>query len=214
MALGGKTFARIRNSIPAAARDPLELFLAKNSMLATTGWSRSRRDLASVDAEGRPIPWITYPAIRFLEPRIEATFNVFEFGSGLSTLWWAERAASITSVEHDREWHERIAAKAPASARLLLEEGDGYVQAASGQTYDVIVIDGIRRPECARHAIGSLGSAAILLWDNTDEVADRAGHDFMRESSFRRLDFWGLGPLMVHESCTTIFYRPGNCLGI
>lgn len=214
MALGGKTFARIRNSIPAAARDPLELFLAKNSMLATTGWNRSRRELASVDADGRPVPWITYPAIRFLEPRITATFNIFEFGSGLSTLWWADRAASITSVEHDRGWHERIAKKAPANARLLLEDGDGYIQAASGQIYDVIVVDGIRRPDCARHAIGSLGSAGVLVWDNTDEVADRAGHDFMRESGFRRLDFWGLGPLMVHESCTTIFYRPENCLGI
>jgi hypothetical protein len=214
MALGGTTFARVRNRIPAALRDPLELLLAKNSVLATTGWSRSRRELASVDSEGSPIPWITYPAIRFLEPRVKATFNVFEFGSGLSTLWWAKRAAHVTSVEHDRAWHARVAAKAPANATVILADDEQYVTAASGQTYDIIVNDGIRRPDCARHAVASLAAGGVIVWDNTDELKDRPGHDFMDAAGFRRLDFWGLGPLMVRESCTTVFYRPDNCLGI
>jgi hypothetical protein len=214
MALAGTTFARLRNRIPAVVRDPLELFLAKNSMLATTGWLRSRRELASVDAKGRPVPWVTYPAIRFLGPRIKPSFSVFEFGSGLSTFWWAERAGQVTSVEHDREWHARVVAKAPPNASVMLADAKRYVTAASGQTYDIIVNDGIRRPDCARHAISSLAPAGVMVWDNTDEVQDRSGHDFMDAAGFRRLDFWGLGPLMVHESCTTVFYRPNNCLGI
>jgi hypothetical protein len=210
----GRTFARVRNQIPATLRDPLELLLAKNSVLRTTGWQRSRKDLAAVDARGEPIPWITYPAIRFLAPRIQQHLKVFEFGSGYSTLWWARRVSQITSVEHDAEWHRIVAAQAPGNVTLLHAKGDEYVRAAIGKKWDIIVNDGICRPDCARNAIDSLAAGGVLIWDNTDEIEDRDGHDFMDQSGFRRIDFWGLGPLMVCESCTTVFYRTVNCLGI
>jgi hypothetical protein len=192
----------------------LELFLAKNSILRTTGWSRSRKELASVDADGAPVPWITYPAMRFLAERIEPRFKVFEFGAGLSTLWWGERVAEVVSVEHDTGWYQAMGKRAPHNVRLLLADGDEYVRSASGGTYDIIVNDGIRRPDCALHGIHSLAQHGVMIWDDTDEVADRSGHAFMDRSGFRRLDFWGPRPLMVTESCTTIFYRAGNCLGI
>jgi hypothetical protein len=192
----------------------MELLFARNSVLVTTGWRRSRHELASVDANGEPIPWITYPALRFLEPRIDRRFKVFEFGSGLSTLWWAKRASEVVSVEHDAEWHRIVARRLPTNASLLLADGDDYVRAASGRTYDIIVNDGIRRPDCARNGIAALAPDGVMVWDNTDESGDRDGHEFMEASGFKRLDFWGFGPLMVRESCTTIFYRPDNCLGI
>ena len=210
----GRTFARVRNRLPALVRDPLELLFARNSVLLTTGWRRSRKELASVDANGDPIPWITYPALRFLDPRIERGFKVFEFGSGLSTLWWAERVSEVVSVEHDPEWHRIVAQRLPPNVSLLLADGDDYVRAASGQTYDIIVNDGIRRPDSAKSGLDSLAPDGVVVWDNSDEIADRGGHDFMEVSGFKRLDFWGFGPLMVRESCTTIFYRPDNCLGI
>lgn len=167
-----------------------------------------------MDADGAPIPWITYPAIRFLAGRVRPDYKVFEFGAGLSTLWWAERVSEVVSVEHDPRWHQIVSNRAPSNVRLLLADGDEYVRSASGGTYDIVVNDGVRRPDCARHAIGSLAEGGVMVWDNTDEVADRTGHDFMDASGFRRIDFWGLAPLMVAESCTTIFYRPENCLGI
>src|SRR5881392_3049736 len=133
--IGGRTFARIRNRIPAAVRDPVELMLAKNSVLLTTGWHRSRKEMASVNAAGEPIPWITYPALRFLEPRIRKSFKVFEFGSGLSTLWWAKRVSKVVSVEHDKDWHDLVAKDAPKNVEMLFRDGDEYVQSASGRTF-------------------------------------------------------------------------------
>lgn len=209
----GRTFARIRPHLPGILRDPLELFLAKNSVIQTTGWLRSRHEGASVDSKGEPIPWITYPAIRFLETRIDKNFKVFEFGSGLSTLWWAKKVAEIVSVEHDRRWHERVSKMAPLNVSLLFAEGDEYVQSAKG-SYDIIVIDGIRRAECAEASIASLSSGGVFLWDNTNEQDDHDGHRLLEALGFKRLDFWGFGPLMVVEWCTSLFYRPKNCLGI
>jgi hypothetical protein len=210
----GQLFARVRNRIPAKLRDPVELLFAKNSVLRTTGWHRSRQEMASVDAAGEPIPWITYPAIRFLEPRIKKNFRVFEFGSGLSTLWWAKRVSQVVSVEHDKEWHRLVSERAPDNVRYLFADGETYVQSAAGEQYEIIVVDGIRRSDCGRAAVQSLSKSGVVLWDNTNEEDDRDGHDFMERQGFRRIDFWGFGPLMAMEWCTTVFYRPDNCLGI
>lgn len=54
------------------------------------------------------IPWITFPAIDRLNKIIRPDMEVFEYGSGGSTLFWARRVGNITSVEHDRGWFEKM----------------------------------------------------------------------------------------------------------
>lgn len=34
--------------------------------------------------------------------------HVFEYGSGGSTLFWASRVSSVISVEHDRDWYQKL----------------------------------------------------------------------------------------------------------
>ena len=95
MSLAGRAFARVRPRLPMVLRDPPELFLAKNSALRTTGWLRSRREHASVDDAGEPIPWITYAAMRFLEPRVGKDLRVFELDPAIPP--YGGRSALIAS---------------------------------------------------------------------------------------------------------------------
>lgn len=44
-----------------------EFTLCRNGSLAAWGWSKSWQTRRSERADGTPIPWFTYPAIRFLE---------------------------------------------------------------------------------------------------------------------------------------------------
>lgn len=50
------------------------------------------------------LPWMTYDAIDFLEDITSVEMNVFEWGSGGSTLFFASRCKQVISVEHDKEW--------------------------------------------------------------------------------------------------------------
>ena len=68
---------------------------------------------AAIDAEGRPLPWYTYPAISYLVALDFSDRAVFEFGSGMPTLFWAGRARQVVSVEDDEQWFSRVAACAP-----------------------------------------------------------------------------------------------------
>jgi hypothetical protein len=57
------------------------------------------------------IPWMSFRTIRFLEKQKFSGINVFEYGSGGSTLFWAARARQVVSIEHDGDWYQRMAAE-------------------------------------------------------------------------------------------------------
>ncbi len=54
------------------------------------------------------IPWLTYKTIRWLKKNINKDMIVFEYGSGGSTLFFAERVKKIFSVEHNRNFYEYL----------------------------------------------------------------------------------------------------------
>lgn len=58
-----------------------------------------------------PLPWFAYDAIDYIETILQPNFVGLEYGSGGSTLWFAQRIARITSVEHDVKWWARVSAE-------------------------------------------------------------------------------------------------------
>jgi hypothetical protein len=57
----------------------------------------------------RPMPWIVYPAYEFLNASLPQNLNVFEYGSGGSTLYWLRKKnGRCVSIEHDLKWYETI----------------------------------------------------------------------------------------------------------
>jgi len=54
------------------------------------------------------LPWIAFSATNFLEKILDKEVLVFEFGSGGSTLFFAKKVKEVFSVEHDKEWFEKV----------------------------------------------------------------------------------------------------------
>jgi len=50
------------------------------------------------------VPWLVFSAIAFLEKWVQKNMQVFEYGSGGSTLYFASKAAQVASIEHDANW--------------------------------------------------------------------------------------------------------------
>jgi hypothetical protein len=184
--------------------------------LRKKGWTESSVIRRPVGRKSEPIPWYSYPCTHFLASRATADMDVFEFGSGHSTLWWAKRVRSVTSCEHDRAFYEEISANAPDNVTYVLPEPSAYAATAGIQQrkFDVIVIDGQDRVACGMAAIEGLKPDGVIIWDNADRDLYKEGYAFLLDLGFRRLDFHGHGPIWIKEWSTTIFYRDGNCLGI
>lgn len=54
------------------------------------------------------IPWMTFSAIDFLDARLSKNDKVFEYGTGGSTIFFAERVNTVVSIEHDLEWLDLV----------------------------------------------------------------------------------------------------------
>lgn len=196
------------------------LFIVRNyGMLYEYGWWHSHKKKAAIDNLGQPIPWYTYPCLEFIENRLHERFEVFEYGCGNSTLWWAARVNNVISCEHDREWYEKVNRRIPENVSLSYQElvyGGEYCQVI-GQyrdQFDVVVVDGRDRVRCVKNCLNALKSDGIIVWDNTEREEYSEGFDYLDTAGFKRLDFWGIGPIDISKWCTTIFYRRGNCLNI
>ena len=85
-----------------------------NALAKIYGQLNSMEHKASIDGNGRPIPWYTYPAIEYLSNLDLSQKRVFEYGSGNSSLWWATRCQEIVAIELDREWYNKVNAIKPS----------------------------------------------------------------------------------------------------
>jgi hypothetical protein len=54
------------------------------------------------------VPWITYRARSWLGRFVRPGLRAFEWGAGGSTIYLAERASTLSTVEHDAAWCERV----------------------------------------------------------------------------------------------------------
>lgn len=193
--------------------------LKKKGPLYEDGWFRSYEQKDSIDLNGNPIPWITYPAIDFLKNRIYPGMSVFEYGCGGSTLWWASCVKEVISVEHDQNWYQKISPTIPQNVNLIhinLEYGGAYSKKIGefDQKFDIVVIDGRDRVNCAINAVRGLKPEGVIIWDNTDRKQYEEGFHFLYKHGFRSINFIGMCPIVNLKSETSIFYRDHNCLNI
>ena len=213
------TLSRILRQTDSGSKLLTVRSLVQSGYLRDKGWIRSALDSMPVDAAGQPIPWYTYGSIDFLAARVRAEMNVFEYGSGNSTLWWSRRARHVVSCEHDPVWYDAMKSKVPANvdySHVRLADDGAYARAISSRNepFDVVVIDGRDRVNCAHSALPALSRSGVIVWDNSDRPDYEAGYRFLLENGFKRLDFWGMGPINTYGWCTSVFYRTLNCLDI
>lgn len=225
---------------PRCARKLLQFY--RSGYLLDVGWFRAFEASASVGANREPIPWVTYPFIDFISDRLKPNMELFEFGSGNSTLYYASRVRSVTTVEHDPVWYQKVREGLPrnVSIRLCDPPADGYSRAAvaSNQRYDIIVVDGIDRHECTgsvetaprsaevgpltcwcrsccvRNSLPALRDTGVVILDDSERERFADIYSFLEHHSFRHIDFWGISPGLFYRKCTTVFYRSPNCLDI
>ena len=162
-----------------------------------------------VDAQGAPIPWITYPAFEFLSQFDYAESDVFEFGSGNSTLFWARRSRKVVSIETDKNWFETLHKDKPSNVQLFHVENAGEFAGSilkTGQAFDVIVIDSAKhRYAAALNAVKAITAGGMVIFDNSDWYPNSCR--LLRDAGLLQIDFHGLGPVNGYAWTTSVFFK-------
>ena len=184
--------------------------------LETAGWLQSLKEGKPVNQAMEPLPWITYPAIEFIEDKIQKNFKVFEYGSGNSTLWWSARVEELITLESDMSWFSYVQKTSPANVQArLCQERSQYPQVIyeyPDQYFDVVVIDHLDRNICARCCISKLKEDGIIIFDNSDSHDADEGLSFLASAGFNRIDFHGLIPSYTYKNCTSVLFRGDTAL--
>jgi len=178
-----------------------------------TGYVRSAFKMSAVASDGSPVPWYTYPLIDFLRFRDFSDKHVLEFGGGQSTLWWATKASSVSTLEGDKDWYQKIEQTMPSNVDLRYvtmvsrEDNVAAVKAELNDIdinqYDIIVIDGLYRENMIDIALEYIARGGIIICDNAEGYGFADG---FKESGLKRVDFFGNAPGVVLPSCSSIYF--------
>ena len=156
------------------------------------------------------LPWISYDAQEVLARHLTSKSRVLEFGSGMSTLWYAERAGEVFSIESDAEWVAAVKPTLPANATIKLAETREEYLAFPEQPYDLIMVDGHSRNACIVAALPFLAPRGALYLDNSDRErygeSLRLFEDYMKQHSCELHHFTDFAPtqLFVHRGTVLV----------
>lgn len=196
-----------------------KLISKADSFLYTTGWMESLKSGYPCDVDGKPVPWMNYAIIAFLEERLDSNMTLFEFGSGYSTLFFAERVNEVTSVEYNRYWFDMVLKMVPENVEMIFQENDidgEYCRCVSKKSvnYDVIIVDGRDRVNCIRQAVDALTENGVIILDNSEREKYREGVEYAHTRGFKSIEFKGIAPANRHLYGAMVFYREKNCFGL
>lgn len=124
------------------------------------------------------LPWLTHPALEVIKSWDLSDKRVLEWGSGLSTLWWADKCKYVYSIEADFKWFNDVVRLKNEKgfedkAQLIyknVHEGDQtkiefYTDVPEWYQPNIVIVDGILRYECILKAL-TLPRPLTLIVDN------------------------------------------------
>ena len=177
------------------------------------------------------VPWWTYRAIDVVETWLGSRTvpaRVFEFGSGASTAWLAQRSGEVHSVEHHAEFAASIgpcSARSPMScctssrrwrppnpqtpsakedyAGLDFTAYVSTIDAVDGD-FDLVVIDGRAREACLDQAVPRLAPGGLVVFDNSRR---RRYRQAIERSGLQEQVLTGLTPTLPYSEQTSLLYR-------
>ncbi|MCP3920737.1 MAG: hypothetical protein GY711_34860 [bacterium] len=174
-----------------------------------------------------PVPFLVLDAVLFLDEILEPGMRVLEVGGGNSTLWFLERGAQVTTIEHSPEWAreiERYATDklgAEAAARLDLHVCEGVdaierIERLGSGTRNLALIDCKNahtwRRDCVAAARPKLRSRGWMVLDNSDHPNNWSSVELM--SDLERVRFTGFAPMCPVVTQTSFWQVKGSSVGV
>ena len=182
------------------------------------GHTRSALAGRALDRHGKEVPWYTAPAVSALAEWDLSNKSVLEFGGGSSTVWWAAHAKTVTCVESNALWTERI-------RQTLASEGtDGKVTlivasappkaefAGHREKFDIVAVDdgtGIGpsgRVENYFIGLDLIANDGLIIIDNSDADYMREVMEHKTVSENLTVHFWGLAAGSFRRSRTSFVF--------
>lgn len=185
------------------------------------GWRKSFAEGFSQDENGNALPWMTYTFIEYIKKNIQPHHEIFEYGCGASTLFFAPRVKKIVALESNKMWMRLMKIKLHEAGItnveiILMEDGflnpdyEHFAKTYSkkfNQKFDFIFVDSLKRAECAKHSYVALKDNGMLVVDDSERKSYKKIFSFFAKKEFKKQDFFGIAPGQFYLKNTTAFWK-------
>jgi hypothetical protein len=167
------------------------------------------------------MPWWSFGATRAVGKFLRADMTVFEFGSGGSSIFLAERTARVTCVEDEDKWAHLVCSEAErrgiGNLKVLHHPFDfhnpvnfrdsDYLASLGSGSYDVIVVDGKEESEkvrdiCFYAAEARIKPGGLIVLDDSWRYPQVKA----RNKALHFGDFKGTGYCRLGVTSTCVFH--------
>jgi SAM-dependent methyltransferase len=130
--------------------------------------------LVKVFAHHVELPWLGFRGVKALASVVEPSSRVLEFGSGMSSLFFARRCAELVSIECDTNWYGEMQKRFAASGvknidyRLRTLEEYAALDDCPDASFDIALVDGAERTPTMRTALAKVKPGGFIYLDNSD----------------------------------------------
>jgi hypothetical protein len=161
------------------------------------------------------LPWISYDAQQAIASLLHSGSRVLEFGSGMSTVWFASRSGQVVAIESDAAWALRVeelcSRRGLKNARVRLATArEEYVRLPEdirNHKFDLVVIDGYWRTECLPAATEALSPDGAIYLDNADGYPEPLEllRDWALRTGREEIRFTDFSPTALFVTCGSLF---------
>ena len=172
------------------------------------------------------LPWMNFEVCQWLRSYLTSEMKIFEWGSGGSTIFYANLVDRVISIEYDEEYFDVVKKqlKGKENVELILAPPqktgafksfsphhigsyfDNYVKTIEkypDRFFDVIVVDGRQRNECFKVALNKVKEDGIVVFDNFEREIYKKSQYY---PGLSHLMIEGLMPFNYVTGTTAIFY--------
>lgn len=117
------------------------------------------------------LPWYVRPSLNVLEGIDLSDKIVWEYGGGLSTVYYAKHAKEVYTVDWNTEWVENIKdTLAHHNLKATVYNSQDLIEYVNmidkAPKPDIIVIDGSERDNCFFKALEIMNDGDLMIFDN------------------------------------------------
>lgn len=185
-------------------------------------WLKQRiYPVSPIDLE---LPWFSWAAIEYLDSlNINSTCNIFEWGAGGSTIYFANKKANIVTVESNSYWKKHVEEilkrkiisnvtirYIPAESQKS-EDLYEYIKAVNkGKPWNIIVVDGLEkvylsRVACIEEASKCMKCNGCIILDDAWRAEYKNVPEILK--GWKRRCFKSLGPYRLGVTQTDVYIR-------
>jgi len=214
--------AKIKNLINFILSKLFKLIPLK-SILLQTYTSYSIEEKLSCE-----LPYTNINFIKFLTDftKDKNGLNLFEYGSGSSTLFFEKHFAQVYSVENNESWYKEIKSYSK-KANIYFVPGElslnpniksskfgykkydfkNYVNIINeiGIKFDVVFIDGRARESCLKIVLNYLKPKGLIVLDNSGRKRYKTELELYKKK-YKYIEFKGLSTFIPLPSKTTVIF--------